>query len=181
MITRHSLRVLLVLSIAVTACSSSSPSENGGPSATPPAVAADATPGTDLTACELVSGSDIEAALELDEGTAGDGEPRPLAPGDDPAASECEWSISDWGGLTVNVSPTTGAAAFAQASETIGDRGEALDIGDGSLWVDDIGRGYFDKGPVLILVQFLVLYGGRDKRAATIALGTAAINRLQAR
>jgi len=176
-ITRRFILVLLVLSIAVTACSTSSPSEGGGPSAAPASVAADATPGTDLTACELVVGSDIEAALGLDGGTVGEGDVRPVDHSHDAAASECQWS-SDWGWLSVGVTPTIGGTAFADSAEQLGDRAEALDIGDGSLWVDDIGRGYFHKGSVLIIVQFLTLHGDRTPREPTIALGTAAINRL---
>ena len=179
---RRLLATLLVACVALAACSTadqgSASSSTGTAASRDQGDGAAGTPGTSLTACQILRGSDIEAALDLDAGTAGDGKPKKLAPGDDPAASSCEWGISDWGGLSVNVIPTTGATNYAQAVEQIADRAEPLDIGDGSIWVDDIERGYFHKGSVLVLVQILVLYGGRDKRDLAIALGTAAINRL---
>jgi len=135
------------------------------------------TPGTSLTSCEMITPSDIESALDLDPGTVDEGEPRPLAEGDDPAANSCQWD-GDWGSFSIIVNPTLGASYFADTVESVGDRAETVAVGDGGLWVGDIERGYFLKGSVMVLAQFLRITGDASPKDAVIALGTAAVNRI---
>jgi hypothetical protein len=134
-------------------------------------------PGTSLTACELVTPTDIEAALGLDAGTAQPGEVRELE-GEDPAANECSYLAQSWGGLVVAVNPTIGAGVFDDTVAALGDRAETLDIGDGAVWVEDIERGYFLQGPVLITISVTRLVDPVPFREPTIVLGEAAVDRL---
>ncbi len=110
---RRLLATLLVACVALAACSTadqgSASSSTGTAASRDQGDGAAGTPGTSLTACQILRGSDIEAALDLDAGTAGDGKPKKLAPGDDPAASSCEWGISDWGGLFGQCDPHDGS------------------------------------------------------------------------
>ena len=139
--------------------------ENGG---------AAAAPGTDLTACELVTADDIAAALGLDAASVADGDLHQLDSDEDPNVTECRW-VEDWGGLAVIVEPGNGANQFADTRQAVADRAESLDIGDAALWVDDIERGYFLKGTVLVTVMFTRLADRSPFREPTISLGTAAV------
>lgn len=138
--------------------------------------AAEPTPGTALSACELVAPGDVEAALDLDAGTVDAGEleldPSVL----DPAANECRYE-GDWGGLIVASTPTDGVNVYDALVSAYGDEAEALEIGDGALWFEDNDRGYFLKGAVMVRLQFThVVEGGLDSfRDPTIAIGEAAV------
>ncbi len=134
-----------------------------------------AVPGTNLTACELVTADDVAAALGLDAGSVADGDLHQLESDVDPNVTECRWAAQDWGGLSVIVAPGEGADDFATAKESLADRAEPLAIGDEALWVDDIERGYFLKGTVLVTVQFIFLTDRSPFREPTISLGTAAV------
>jgi len=134
-------------------------------------------PGTSLTACELVTPADIEAALDLEPGTAAEGDHNQLE-GDDPAANECSYLAQPWGGMVVIVSPTLGDQTYDETVAALGDRAEVLDIGDGGLWVEDIERGYFLKGTVLITISITRLADPVPFREPTIRLGEAAVDRL---
>jgi hypothetical protein len=149
---------------------SSAPGGDGG--------AGGGTPGTDLTACQVILPADVEAALGLDPGTVAAGEDTPVA--EDPAypgASQCTYA-GDWGRVVVGLIPANGDAAFAGFVETGGDRAEALDMGDGGLWFEDIERGMFLSGPVLVDVGWIRLTEAVPLRDPTIELGEAALARL---
>jgi hypothetical protein len=134
-------------------------------------------PGTSLTACQLVTPSDIEAALDLDPGTAAPGDAREVT-SEDPAASECSYLAQSWGGLVVQVLPTIGATEFEAMVASSGDRAERVEVGDGGLWLEGIERGYFLKGRVLVIIQFTRLVDQVPLREPTIALGTSAVAKL---
>jgi len=182
---RRSAGFLVAFSIVVLACGGAAPADQGGSSSAPdggnPTTSAPAgaigTPGTSLTSCEMITPADIEAALQLDPGTVDEGQTSPLAEGDDPAANSCKWS-GDWGSFSIIVNPTLGASYFADATESLAERAEVISVGDGGLWVADIERGYFLKGSVMILAQFLRITGDASPRDAVIALGTDAVNRI---
>jgi hypothetical protein len=144
-----------------------------------PAAEADATPGTTLTACELVAPADIETALGLDAGTVAEGEYEANPSVLDPAGNDCTYN-DDWGGVIVAVTPTDGVNVYDALVHAFGEDAEALDIGDGALWFENNDRGYFLKGPVMVRLQFThVTEGGLDSfRDPTVALGEAALAKI---
>jgi len=174
--------VILVLA----ACSSSPAASGAGPTSggapsqatvSQPA-SGEPTPGTSLTACELVTAADVEAALSLDPGTVSEGALTEKGTVLDPAVNECRYTDETWGGLVVNVTPTDGVNTFDAVESAFGEDAEALDIGDGALWFEDNDRGYFLKGSVMVLLQFTFIVDGTPFRDPTIALGEAAVARI---
>jgi hypothetical protein len=184
---------LLVL-VLVAGCGSSTGSSPGGAAATAGAAessasvapeptaqpdTADATPGTSLTACELVAPSDIEAVLGLDPGTVAEGTLKPVPATLDPAENQCRYDDQDWGGLVVQATPTKGASTFATVVKVYGDSGEPVDgVGDGGYWFEDNDRGYFLKGSVMIIVQFVSIADGTKFREPSIELGKAFVAKI---
>ncbi len=178
--------VLFGLVFVLAACGGgAAQTQSGGDGTEPPdveeteaAAEGDPTPGTSLTACQIVTPADIEAALELDPGSvaAGTHEEQPTVL--DPAVNECAYD-GEWGGLIVNVTPTDGANVYDALVDVYGDEAEALEIGDGALWFDKNNRGYFFKGSVLFFLQFTHLTvdieGFRDP---IVAIGRAGIGRI---
>jgi hypothetical protein len=175
------------LSIVFAACGGGSPTAapaTNAPAATTPGGGgggdAEPTPGTSLTACEIVAPADIEAALELDAGTVDEGELREAGTVLDPAATECRYQ-GDWGGLVVSLTPADGVNVFDALVSSFGDEAEALEIGDGALWFGENDRGYFLSGPVMVRLQFTHLTEAPASgtfREATIAIGTAALEKV---
>jgi hypothetical protein len=174
----------------IAACGGAAAPQTSAPTRAPSAAATDAvatdppvvgqpTPGTSLTACELVTAADIEAALELDAGTVEEGEWRDSATVLDPAANDCRYA-GDWGGLVVAATPTDGVYVFDAVESTFGDEAEDLGLGDGALWFEDDDRGYFLKGPVMVRLQFTHLTSGDfdSFRDPTVVLGEAALGRV---
>jgi hypothetical protein len=122
--------------------------------------------------------ADVEAALSLDPGTVAEGEDSPVAEDPNyPGASRCSYS-GDWGSVSVGLIPANGDQAFAGYEATGADRAEALDMGDGGLWFEDIERGIFLSGSVLIDISWLRLSEAVPLREPTIDLGEAALARL---
>jgi len=142
---------------------------------------ADATPGTALTACELVTPADIETAVGLDAGTVSDGELTVKGTTLDPAANQCRYDGDEWGGLIVNVTPTDGLNTYDAVHDVFGDDAEKISgIGDGAMWFPERDRGYFIKGSVMIMLQYTYLTEGDfdTYRDPTVSVGTAAVNRI---
>jgi hypothetical protein len=184
---------LLVLTLLIAACGSAATPASSGAPTTPTETTqpnqpdeteptdTEPTPGTALSACELVAPEDIEAALgfeasTVDEGTLSD-EPTSL----DPNRQECRYDQEDWGGLVVDVKPTDGLNTFDAVESAFGEDAESIDgIGDGALWFEDNDRGYFLKGSVMVLLQFTYLVEGEldSFRDPTVALGEAAVNKI---
>jgi hypothetical protein len=127
--------------------------------------------------CELVTPADIDAALALEPGTAQPGDPAAVSSAD-PAAGQCSYLSQTWGGLVVMVSPTLGVDEYESTLAAAGDRAERLEIGDGAFWLADIERGYFLKGPALVIVQITRLVDELPLREPTVKLGEAAVERL---
>lgn len=173
---------LLVVALIVAACASpdgGSPGSNGGPSQAGTGDGGNTSePGTSLTACEIVTPADIEAALDLDPGAAAEGRFVENPSEDHPYANQCSYLAGAWGSLTASVLPSSGAGYYASLIPQLGDRAEALDIGDGGLWVEDIERGYFLKGTVLVTISIIRIVEPTPFREPTIALGEAAVAKL---
>jgi hypothetical protein len=139
---------------------------------------AEATPGTSLTSCEIVTAADIEAALDLDPGTVSEGtfeeQPNVL----DEWTNECRYEDDTWGGLVVHVTPADGQNVWDALVSTYGDEAEDLGMTDGGLWFADDNRGYFIKGSVEFFLQFTHLIDVSDFREPTVELGQAGLDKL---
>jgi len=138
----------------------------------------DATPGTGLTACELVTPGDIETALSLDAGTVTEGVYKAKGTSLDAYVNECRYNGDEWGGVIVTVTPTDGLNTYDAVHDVFGEDAEALDVGDGGLWFEKNDRGYFIKGSVLTMLQFTYLKEGNGFRDPTVALGEAAVSKI---
>ena len=179
----RSTSTVLAMILLLAACSSSpggseaAPSSGGAPSqpAASEAASGEPTPGTALTACELVSPADIEAALSFEAGTVSEGDLSQKGTVLDPASNECRYADDAWGGLVVMVTPTDGVNTFDALVDVYGEQAEALDIGDGALWFEDNDRGYFLQGSVMVILQFTFMVDGTPFREPTIALGEALV------
>jgi hypothetical protein len=178
---------ILSLALLLAACSSSPGGSNAEPSsgAVPSKAAAsqpasgEPTPGTALTACELVTQADIEAALSLDPGTVSEGTLEEQGTVLDPATNECRYNDESWGALIIHVTPTDGLNTWDALVSAFGDKAEVVDnVGDGALWFEDNDRGYFLKGSVELFLQFQFIADGTPFRDPTIALGEAAVAKI---
>lgn len=182
------LAALIAATLLIGACSAT-PSASSSAAASEPAPSpgggsgggesdtAEPTPGTSLTACELVTPADIEAALTLDPGTVTDGTLEQQGTVLDPAINECAYTDESWGGLVVYVTPTDGVNAW-DALATVYQIGESMNFGDAGLWFESDDRGFFLKGSVLIMLQFTFLTDGTPFRDPTIALGQVAVDKI---
>jgi hypothetical protein len=183
----RSTSAVLGMIMLLAACSSSpggseaAPSSGGAPSqpAASEAASGEPTPGTALTACELVAAADIEAALSLDAGTVSEGTFKETPTVLDPASNECRYTDDSWGGLVVMLTPTDGVNTFDAVRDVFGEDAETIDdVGDGALWFQDNDRGYFLKGSVMVILQFQFIVDGTPFRDPTIALGEALVARI---
>ena len=177
---------ILSLILLLAACSSTPAGSDAGPSsgeapsqpgASQPA-SGEPTPGTALSACELVTPADIEAALSLDAGTVAEGSLEQTPTVLDPASNECTYTDEDWGGLLVMVTPTDGVNTFDAVQDAFGEDAEVIDnVGDGALWFPDNNRGYFLKGSVMVILQ-VHFVDAADLLPPTIALGEALVAKI---
>ena len=184
----RSTSAVLGMILLLAACSSSSggsdaaPSSGGAPSqpaASEAAASGEPTPGTTLTACELVAAADIEAALSLDAGTVSEGTFKETPTVLDPASNECRYTDESWGGLVVMLTPTDGVNTFDAVRDAFGEDAETIDnVGDAALWFQDNDRGYFLKGSVMVILQFQFIVDGTPFRDPTIALGEALVAKI---
>lgn len=190
-----SLYALVAIAIVLSACGASaaagSPDESAQPmtsetaapaSAEPSAPADDGGPsvaGTDLNACEIVSAADVEAALAFAAGTVAEGElkedPTTLSPGH----STCRYT-GDWGGLVVSLTPEDGENLYDAARNSYADASDRVITGsDGAFWSEHDKRGFFWKGAVTAMLQITHLTAGGDYDEATVAMGQAAIDKVE--
>lgn len=184
---------LVTLAIVASACTATASGESAEPEGTAPqapgsSAAATLPPasaeepgkpeaGTDLDACEIVTPEDIAAALGLD-GTVDEGEltedPTSLSPGH----TTCRYT-GDWGGLIVSLTPEDGANLFDAARGSYADASDREVAGtDGAFWSEDQHRGFFWKGAVGLMLQISHLTAGGDFGEATVAIGQAAMDRV---
>ena len=179
--------LLIVLMVVVAACGPADSGSGGGQpsqgSEPSPAgeegQAGEPTPGTTLTACQIVTAADVASALTLDPGAVAEGTLDRHGTVLDAAANECTYEDDSWGGLIVNVTPTDGVNTFDALVSAYGDEAEAVaGMGDGALWFEDDDRGYFIKGSVLFFLQFTFLVDPVPLREPTLAIGAAGLARL---
>jgi hypothetical protein len=184
---------LVALAIMASACSATASGESAEPDSTAPQApsssAAASMPaasaevpgapaaGTQLDACEIVTPEDITAAFEL-EGIVDEGEltedPTSLSPGH----TTCRYT-GDWGGLVVSLTPEDGANLFDAARGSYADASDREVAGaDGAFWSEDQHRGFFWKGAVGLMLQITHLTAGGDFGEATVAVGQAAMDRV---
>jgi len=185
--TRLALSTMLIGAFALAGCGSTpadEPLTSSGASASTESTApsaqasAEATPGTALSACELVTPADIESALGLDAGAVAEGTLTQSPTVLDAAVNECRYDDQDWGGLVVNVTPADGVNVFDALSSAYGDTAEAVSVGDGGFWFENNDRGYFLKGSVMAFLQFTFIADGTPFREPTITLGEALVERI---
>jgi hypothetical protein len=177
---------ILSLVVLLAACASSPGASNAEPSSgAVPSQATEShpasgepTPGTDLTACELVTAGDIEAALSLDPGTVSEGRLEEQPTVLDPATNECRYRDDSWGALIIHVTPTDGVNTWDALAAVYSGPAESLNVGDAGLWFEDDDRGYFLKGSVMLFLQFQFIADGTPFRDPTIALGEAAVAKI---
>lgn len=173
------LSLLVILALALAACASSTAADpSSEPAATDqPDVASptasvaedDGIPeaGTDLTACEILTAADIEAALSLEPGTIEQAEsvatPNVLSPGN----SQCEYSGDDWGGVSVILTPEDGVNLYDAARGSYDDASDLVIVGtDGAFWSEDTSRGFVWKGNVATMIQIgFLVESGADRGA----------------
>jgi hypothetical protein len=113
---------------------------------------AEPTPGTALTACEILTPADIEAAAHLKAGTVADGKLKEVGTVLDPAETECTYRDDAWGGVIVRLTPTDGANLFDAVTNAYDDA-ERIDAGDGAFWSPDTHRAFIWKGSVTAMLQ----------------------------
>lgn len=182
--------ILVVLAVAVSACSSaqadSSPARSD---ANPPTMAAEAslapsadsgTPmaGTDLNACELVTVADIAAAVGVPEADIPAGELRETPTVLSPGHTDCRY-LGDWGGVIVSLTPEDGANLYDAARGSYDDASDRPVVGaDGAFWSQQNKRGFFWKGNVTVMLQMSFLAGGGDVDEVVTAIGQAAMDRV---
>ena len=158
---RAALGLTLALTLVLAACggapATSSPSDGSDPGQSDEPVAtqsAEPTPGTALTACELLTPADIEAALGLESGTVADGEHSETPTVLDPAENECRYQDEAWGGVIVRVTPTDGANLYDAARGAYADASDLVIVGsDGAFWSDETKRGFVWVDPVSAMIQ----------------------------
>jgi hypothetical protein len=159
---RATLGLTLALTLALAACGGGSAtrsapddSSDPGPSDEPAATqSAEPTPGTALTACELLTPADIETALGLEPGTVAEGEHTETPTVLDAAENECRYQDEAWGGVIVRVTPTDGANLYDAARGAYADASDLVIVGsDGAFWSDDTKRGFVWVDPVSAMIQ----------------------------
>ena len=177
------LSLVVILALALAACASSTasdpsaePVESAAPDAASPSAsvaADDGVPeaGTDLTACEILTAADIEAALSLEPGTVDQAEseltPNVLSPGN----SGCRYSGDDWGGVIVDLTPEDGANLYDAARGAYDDASDIVIVGtDGAFWSESTGRGFVWNGNVTTMIQIGFLVESGADRAAIAAV-----------
>jgi hypothetical protein len=157
---RATLGLTLAMALFLAACgggASPSSSESSDPSTSDEPVASqtpEPTPGTALTACELITPADIEAALQLEPGTVAEGEHTETPTVLDPAENECRYQDEAWGGVIIRVTPTDGANLYDAARGAYDDASDLEIAGaDGAFWSADTNRGFVWVDPVSAMIQ----------------------------
>jgi hypothetical protein len=184
------LTLLLAVGVALAACGGGAPDASGSPStvateSTPPEPSAEAsveaTPGTALSACELVTPEDLSAVLADLGGetiTIADGEAADKPTVLDPFGTECRYS-GDWGGVIVSLTPADGANLYDAARGSYADARDIETPGaDGAFWSEDNHRAFFWKGSVNLMLQVGFLAVEADRADVVEAIGAAAIAKL---
>jgi hypothetical protein len=145
------------------------------------AASAEATPGTTLTACEIVTAEDVTAVLADLSGetiTITPGESRETPTVLDPFGTECRYT-GEWGGVIVSLTPADGANLYDAARGSYADAQDVETPGaDSAFWSEDNSRAFFWKGSVNVMLQIGFLAVEADRAEVIKAIGAAAIAKL---
>jgi len=139
-------------------------------------------PGTALTACEIVTPADIEAAVGLDAGMVAESTssetPTVLSPGH----TSCLYNSDTWGGVSIELTPEDGVNLYDAARDAYDDASDMVVVGsDGAFWSSETGRAFVWKGPVTAMLQIGFLSVENPDRAAIFqALADSIIAKLDA-
>ena len=138
-----------------------------------PFAEADATPGTALTACEILTADDIASVTGAD-GVA-NGELKDAATVLDAARTECTYE-GDFGRIIVDLTPTDGANLYDAAIGAY--EGAVLydGIGDGAFWSEKNHRAFFWKGSVNVMLT--IFLNDADPESTAEQLGTLALGKV---
>jgi hypothetical protein len=159
---RIALGLTLATTLLLAACGggatqSSAPGASSGPGSSDEPIASstpEPTPGTALTACELITPADIEAALGLEAGTVAEGVHTETPTVLDAAENECNYQDEAWGGVIIRVTPTDGANLYDAARGAYDDASDLVITGsDGAFWSDGTKRGFVWVDPVSAMIQ----------------------------
>jgi hypothetical protein len=186
------LATVLAVGSLLAACGGSTPAASDAPSFTASATAtqsapasteasAEVSPGTELSACQLVTPDDIATVLgdmsdETVEVAEGELTENPTVL--DPFGTQCRYS-GDWGGLVVSLTPADGENLYDAARGSYADASDVETPGaDSAFWSESQHRGFFWKGAVNVMLQFTHLTVDVDWGEATSGIGAAAIGKL---
>lgn len=141
----------------------------------------EATPGTALTACEIVTEDDVMAVIADLSGesvTIPAGESKETPTSLDPFGTECRYT-GDWGGVIVSLTPADGANLYDAARGSYADAQDVETPGaDGAFWSEDNTRAFFWKGSVNVMLQIGFMAVEVDRAEVVKALGAEAIAKL---
>lgn len=186
------LATVMAVGSLLAACGGDAPADSEAPSTAASASAAasaaessqpsfEVTPGTELSACQLVTADDIATVLgELADDTVevAEGELTENPTTLDPFGTQCRYN-GDWGGLLVSLTPADGANLYDAARGSYGDASDVEIPGaDSAFWSEGQHRGFFWKGAVNVMLQFTHLTVDVDWGDATSGIGAAAIAKL---
>ena len=98
-------------------------------------------PGTALTACQIVTPADIEAAVGLDAGMVAESTssetPTVLSPGH----TSCLYNSDTWGGVSIELTPEDGVNLYDAARDAYDDASDMVVVGsDGFLSGENPGK-----------------------------------------
>jgi hypothetical protein len=133
------------------------------------------TPGTDLSACEIVTSDDIAAATKV-TGTVAPGTLEASPTVLSPARSECTYE-GDYGRIIVELTPDDGENLYDAAAGAYKDAAAIAGIGDGAFNSDDNHRAFIWQDKVTVM---LTMFVGGDVTQLQVAtdLGNAIIAKL---
>lgn len=133
-------------------------------------------PGTDLTACEIITPADVQAAFAFDgEVAAGalEADPTVLSPGH----TECTYE-GDFGRLSVSLTPEDGANLYDAAYGAYDGLEVLPGIGDGAFWSADTKRAFVWQDKVTVMVQIGIASDAVTGLQVATALSEAVIAKL---
>jgi hypothetical protein len=190
--------LLLLLALAIAACGGGTPATSSAPSSAPavempetpessaatspedsPATGGgiDGTlvPGTDLSACEIVTSDDIQAATKATAAVA-DGTLQASPTVLSPARTKCTYQ-GDYGRIIVELTPDDGANLYDAAVGAYKGASLIPGLGDGAFNSDDNHRAFVWKDKVTVM---LTMFVGGDLTQLQVAtdLGNAIIEKL---
>ena len=133
-------------------------------------------PGTTLTACELITSADVQAAFATDAAVpAGTLEVSPtvLSPG----RNECRYE-GDFGRLLVDVTPEDGANLYDAAYGAYDGLEAITGLGDGAFWSEGNHRGLVWQDRVTAMFTIFAADGDLTGTDLTRTLGEALVGKL---